>query len=327
MKRITFALVIGLGMALVACSFAFSRIIDNSGYADIPVSADDDGRVIHGTVNESAGKSQTSFGFTTFTRDFSRSYRYQKYNGKVSCHFCVEYPNEKFPHSSGIKRWLVGYANNIKYWDDEVMNISPYVGSPDNVLALARNFANRFFDYTDQDYSDDVFEYDMLVCERNERYITYKQNTYCYLGGAHGFNTERFASFDLITGNGITTHYLFKTECVQDVREELIKTAYADERFCEWNDIETMDDVVRCFMPETMTIENIIASFDSTYVQPNVRVERVDISRVGLTRSGVAFSYYPYELSCFAAGCFHFTIPYSKLRKYMTDEAKRCIGE
>jgi hypothetical protein len=151
----------------------------------------------------------------------------------------------------------------------------------------------------------------MRVYDRNERYVTYQQFTYCYLGGIHGFNTERLASFDLTTGEDVTIDYLFKKECQHKVREVLMQTAFTDEKLCSWNNIETMEDVVRCFMPETMDVPDL---------------KRVDISRVGLAPEGIVFSYYPYELSCFAAGCFHFTIPYTKLRPFLTEKAKHCVG-
>ena len=45
-----------------------------------------------------------------------------------------------------------------------------------------------------------------------------------------------------------------------------------------------------------------------------------------LTDEGVVFSYQPYEIACFAAGMYHFTIPYNRLMDYLTDEAKWCLG-
>lgn len=270
---------------------------------------------------------QSPPGFTMFAREYVRPYIYQEFNGNAVCYYRVEYPDEIVPKSDFIRRWLIDYASHVSYWNDEVelSNYTPYLGNESDE-SIAKHFAVRFFDYTDQDFANTEFGYDMRVYDYNERYVTYQQYTYCYLGGIHGFYTERLASFDMTTGEGITTDYLFPKKYQQKIRELLMETAFMDETFCSWNNIETMEDVIRCFMPETMTIPNIIASFDSTYVQPNIRLERVDISRVGLTSEGIVFSYYPYELSCYAAGCFHFTIPYKKNRLYLTEKAKYCIG-
>ena len=46
---------------------------------------------------------------------------------------------------------------------------------------------------------------------------------------------------------------------------------------------------------------------------------------LGLGQDGVVFSFQPYSLSNFAAGAFHFTVPYKQLEPYFTDQAKWCL--
>lgn len=46
----------------------------------------------------------------------------------------------------------------------------------------------------------------------------------------------------------------------------------------------------------------------------------------GLSEDGVVFSFQPYSISCFAAGPFHFTIPYSRIQYCMTERGKWCAG-
>ncbi|MDE7189745.1 MAG: RsiV family protein [Muribaculaceae bacterium] len=38
------------------------------------------------------------------------------------------------------------------------------------------------------------------------------------------------------------------------------------------------------------------------------------------------FSFQPYEIDCWAAGAYHFIVPYKKLMPYLTSEAKRLIS-
>lgn len=45
-----------------------------------------------------------------------------------------------------------------------------------------------------------------------------------------------------------------------------------------------------------------------------------------LTDDGVTFSFQPDELCAYAAGCFHFTIPYEDLKPYMTEKVKRLLN-
>jgi hypothetical protein len=51
----------------------------------------------------------------------------------------------------------------------------------------------------------------------------------------------------------------------------------------------------------------------------------IDLPQPGLSENGMVFSYQPYEISCFAAGTFHFTIPYERLVPYLTARAKWCL--
>ena len=52
----------------------------------------------------------------------------------------------------------------------------------------------------------------------------------------------------------------------------------------------------------------------------------INLPQLGLSEEGVVFSFQPYDICCFAAGCFHFTIPYHKVRKYLTLRGMWCLG-
>ena len=47
----------------------------------------------------------------------------------------------------------------------------------------------------------------------------------------------------------------------------------------------------------------------------------------GLSDEGVVFSFQPYAISCFAAGTFHFTIPYGKILHLLTPDGRRCVED
>jgi hypothetical protein len=46
----------------------------------------------------------------------------------------------------------------------------------------------------------------------------------------------------------------------------------------------------------------------------------------GLSENGIVFSFQPYAISCFAAGTFHFTIPYKRVLPYLTERARWCLN-
>lgn len=88
------------------------------------------------------------------------------------------------------------------------------------------------------------------------------------------------------------------------------KTVCADIKYRRWGNASTADEVKELFE------RNSIGMALGYEVLPTP----------GLTDRGVTFSFQPYALSCFAAGCFHFTVPYEDLRPYMTAKAKRLLN-
>jgi hypothetical protein len=58
---------------------------------------------------------------------------------------------------------------------------------------------------------------------------------------------------------------------------------------------------------------------------PGKQLGTIDISRIGLTPEGIVISYNPYDVDCFAAGCFHFFIPYWKIHAYLSEEGRALV--
>ena len=73
---------------------------------------------------------------------------------------------------------------------------------------------------------------------------------------------------------------------------------------------ENKDEVVRKF---SLIDKNDNPTGELVFPQP------------GLTDDGIVFSYQPYDISCFAAGAFHFTIPYEKVKPFLTERGRRCV--
>ena len=46
----------------------------------------------------------------------------------------------------------------------------------------------------------------------------------------------------------------------------------------------------------------------------------------GLLDDGIVFSFQPYDISCYAAGTFHFRIPYERIKHLLTSRGIWCIG-
>lgn len=54
---------------------------------------------------------------------------------------------------------------------------------------------------------------------------------------------------------------------------------------------------------------------------------KFELPEAAFTEEGMVFSFQPYEIDCWAAGTYHFVVPYNKLMPYLTPGAKRLIDK
>lgn len=192
-------------------------------------------------------------------------------------------------------RSMVSHANRIKKWVAKKIVESNYMGllSPSD--------------------SDDVFfpspifsTLSLQARYMNHRFVTYQQFTFDYAGGAHGYYTERLLSYDYVHGREINFNYLFLLQYKKQLLDVLLEIAHQhplyEKRLADIMEYaEVRDDDGK-------------ATGEIRFPQP------------GLSEDGVVFSFQPYEICCFAAGVFHFTIPYKKVAPFLTERGKWCLG-
>ena len=176
-------------------------------------------------------------------------------------------------------------------------------------FAASLYFAIKKGEYgtNDEDYPTTLFadlNLQAIVC--NKRFVTYQEYTHDYNAGAHGFYTEKLVSYDLVHRQEIDCDYLFKPECMNDVLSILLEEAKKTPQYKEWEP----------------NIEYNVANKD----EDGNEIGGFTLPAPGLSEDGVVFSFQPYAISCFAAGAFHFTIPYSRIKHYLTTRGKWCVG-
>ena len=157
----------------------------------------------------------------------------------------------------------------------------------------------------------------------NKKFVTYAKYEYERIGTGHGMYTETFHTLDIKRGKELTNKDIFKAKSLDNVKKELFVVMAKDSHYLAWNDgIEGAGD-----------IESRIVGWQSPnpilegteWEEPDREV-KFELPDGALTDSGVVFSFQPYEIDCWAAGAFHFIVPYKQLRHYMTPEAKRLIS-
>ena len=240
----------------------------------------------------------------------------------------VDFPRPFVPHAERIGRWLAGKMMEPHAYERYSPSLDTYhIGYKKqadghwhyegNIYAhkrLARCASDVYFTLTRREqYGDEeempAFLFSVLSLRAgtvSDRFVSYRFFTHSYGGGAHGYYTERLTSFDPVNNREIDYDYLFKPGVEEEMLTILKEEARKTSQYKEWE--PDIDQGI------------FITDRDGN------RTGEYDFPRPGLTETGIVFSFQPYDISCFAAGAFHFTIPYERLRDLLTPAGRRCAG-
>ncbi len=202
-----------------------------------------------------------------------------------------------------------------------------YTGNANDIQCLSDFMAHKTFENwirggeLDMGSSGSVLALSSHIA--NKKFVTYAKYEYERIGTGHGMYTETFHTLDIKRGKELTNKDIFKAKSLDNVKKELFVVMAKDSHYLAWNDgIEGPGD-----------IENRIVGWQSpnpilegTEWEEADREVKFELPDGALTESGVVFSFQPYEIDCWAAGAFHFIVPYERLKPYMTQEAKRLIS-
>lgn len=238
----------------------------------------------------------------------------------------IDYPKPSITNSEHISKWIATVAlaqitGPVRlpslvstYLNFEWKDRSGYHGQLNDRYSVANFIADTYFADVEEEFGREDEDlppalYSIISLRArffNDRYVTYQLFTDDYNGGIHGYYTDQLVSYDCVHHESIGWEYLFKPKTERSVLRQLEMIAQADLKYQEWN--ADIWDLIRRVDDDGNPTGEILLPMPS------------------LTPDGVLFSFQPYEISCFAAGCFHFIIPYSRLTTYLTDRAKWCIG-
>ena len=256
----------------------------------------------------------------SFKRFFKEIQEDNYAHASTSYSVTVDYPSPSVNHSEGIRRWLVNDIISSAREpftdtdDDKASKKMPaYKGNINNTNQIFKHTSNLFlkgvhqaFDPERDDYCIIIFGIDLQARCLTDKYVTYQKYCHDYEGGLHGDITERLISYDYVHQQPIDFDYLFRPNTSADVLYQLMQVAQKDRDYREWN--------------ASITDYAFVTDDDGK------RTGEIQLPTPGLTEKGFVFSFQPYDICCFAAGAFHFTVPYKLLRPYLTDRAKWCLG-
>lgn len=259
------------------------------------------------------------------------NYQYNRqadFGKSVSYSLRVDFPKPSTLHGDRIGEWLVEKIFDAQQTSEEVppasalhINYYPkakndwkYDGDINNHQKIAKTAANFYFARIKGEYGTKDEDYPISLSSLlnlharvfNNRYMTYQQYTFEDNGGAHGYYTERLISYDHVHRREIDFKYLFRADCEKELLDILVTEAQKTPQFENWHP-DVRDGVIA-------VDEGGNPTGGYNFPQP------------GLSENGVVFSFQPYAIDCFAAGAFHFTVPYHKVKHLLTQRGKWCVG-
>ena len=136
-----------------------------------------------------------------------------------------------------------------------------------------------------------------------ERYLTYAVDTYCYMGGAHGSSLSYAVNVDKTTGE--TLQQVVDTTKTREL-QPLLRAG-----------------VLRYFKDCGQEVkESELASM--LFVKDGIIP--LPARTPTLVDGGVRLDYQQYEIGPYALGIVTFTIPYTDIKPWLTEQAKQLVG-
>ena len=156
----------------------------------------------------------------------------------------------------------------------------------------------------------------------NPEFVTFGVYKYDREGTGHGMYTETFHSFDIESGQELDNDDIFKPGTLGNVRTILYGVMSKNERYTSsYQGVETAEDV----RERIDGWRKPCPVLEGTEFEESER-EEIPLPQAALTNTGLVFSFQPYEIDCWAAGAYHFIVPYKRLMPYLTSETKRLIS-
>lgn len=270
---------------------------------------------------------------------YYEGYGYDEYMGGFF--FEADYPDSCNENVGKINRFICELTGISESERAKVPNLSAfyagfnqtknyrrvYSGNTDDMLELSDFLAHRTFENWKRggDFGMGSSEATLAIRPHiaNKRYVTFSRYEYDREGIGHGMYTETFHSFDLMSGKKLKNTDIFKSQSIDNVKMKLFEVMAKDPHYLRWHrepgspsEIESMIEAWQSPSP----------ALDGTEWEEQKREFKFELPEGALTDSGVVFSFQPYEIDCWAAGAYHFIVPYKKIMPYMTSKAKRLIN-
>ena len=237
-------------------------------------------------------------------------------NGKgYSCNIKIDFPQGNGKLDEGIKEFLNSVLSDFAVCDNPDKPKAEYVGDKNDGKAMLSFYGKQRSKDMEEGYKSVLefnesseppasysFDGSVRLMEKAGKYVTYRIESYVYLGGAHGSSFSQEVNIVRATGKALeTTVDTTKTSEMQPIlRKGVI------EYFKECGE-EVSDD----------KLNDMLFINDNTIPLP--------ATTPSLSENGLKFIYQQYEIGPYALGMVSFTVPFDKVKPFMTEEALKLI--
>ncbi len=157
-----------------------------------------------------------------------------------------------------------------------------------------------------------------------ERYVTYTSTSEGYSGGAHGFAKSTGITFRKSDGKRIGYSADYDTEKERYVIKN--QTLFADAS------AKGLAALIKEGVKSYFGNFDVPVTNDAQLKELLIGIDNVN--RIPLpanppyfTKDGLSFTYQQYEIAAYAVGLVGFTVPYDKVRQFLTKDAQEMIAE
>ena len=224
--------------------------------------------------------------------------------------------------SDSVVRWLGGQMQTLWLTEGTEQAIPAYRGKDKTLKAQAEYYGRTAYGRMQAQAADELrmmresgfsgsrpaYHVSMQAkpfCDTS-KFLTYKSVQYSFSGGAHGSTSETYATFCKRDGHLLTA--TLQPACGPQIqpllRDGLLRYFSAQMEDGQANDLSASNITQYLFADEVA---------DGIPLPQQMPV---------MTSDGLLFIYQQYEIAPYAAGILTFTVPYSDIEPYMTDEAK-----
>lgn len=250
-------------------------------------------------------------GYFSFTADYADP---RKENAEKINRFVCDLVDISESERAKVPALSAMYAgfNPTKYYNPG------YTGGVHDMTNLSDFAANRTFENWkrggETNESSNGARLDIRSHIANSKFVTLSKFEYSRVGIGHGMYTETFHTLDLTSGKELSNKDIFKPNALDEVKMKLFEVMANDARYIEWNpEVKSSRDVE----PRIKSWQSPDPLLNDTEWEEPEREFKFVLPEGALTDSGVVFSFQPYEIDCWAAGAYHFIVPYEKLKPYL----------